>query len=144
VAVHRRQRGWQRSGGSGCVRVVPSCPCTHPPFLFHQNRSPLTSYPSIVIKLPFSVSPRSYADVVSLSAGSPHARPQITPSSNLDNTTKYRHQPQRIARDCSMAEKMAEAPHSHPFPPLYSNLDNSTKYCHQPQRIASCQGSLYG
>jgi len=86
--------------------------------------------------MPFSVSPRSYADVVSLSAGSPHARPQITPSSNLDNTTKYCHQPQRIARDRSMAEKMAEAPPSRPFFPLSLNLDNTTKYRHQPQRIA--------
>ena len=73
----------------GCDAVLVQCPCTHLPFLFHQNRSPLTSLPSIEIKMPFSVSDCSYADVVSLSVGSPHAHPQITPSSNLDNTTKY-------------------------------------------------------
>ncbi len=60
----------------GCDAAPVQCPCTHLPFLFHQNRSPLTSYPSIVIKMPFSVSDRSYADVVSLSAWSPHARPE--------------------------------------------------------------------
>jgi hypothetical protein len=78
-----RSAPWWISGGTMPRRC--NVPVTHLPFLFHQNRSPLTSYPSIVIKMPFSVSDRSYADVVSLSAGSPHARPQITPSSNLDN-----------------------------------------------------------
>ncbi len=76
-----------------------------------------------------SVSPPSYAYVISLSVGLPHARPQITPSLN---PTKYRLQPQRIIRDHSMAE----APPSRPLFPLSSILDNTTKYCHQPQRIA--------
>ena len=45
-------------------------------------------------------------------AEAPPSHPLFPLSSILDNTTKYRHQPQRIARDCSLAEKMAEAPPS--------------------------------
>ena len=45
-------------------------------------------------------------------ADAPPSRPFFPLSSNLDNSTKYCHQPQRIARDCSIAEKMAEAPPS--------------------------------
>jgi hypothetical protein len=45
-------------------------------------------------------------------AEAPPSHPFFLLSSNLDNTTKNRLQPQRIARDRSMAEKMAEAPPS--------------------------------
>jgi len=67
--------------------MLTTCPCTHHPFLFHQNHSLLTSYPSIVIKMSFSVSSdRSFADVVS---------------------PTRRNQPQRNVRDRSVAEKLA-------------------------------------
>ena len=67
--------------------ILTTCPCTHHPFLFHQNHSLLTSYPSIVIKMPLSVSSdRSFADVVS---------------------PTRRNQPQRNVRDRSVAEKLA-------------------------------------
>jgi hypothetical protein len=62
----------------------------------------------------FSLSPRSYDNVVSLPAGllSTHPRPIIPLFSDLDKPTKSHLQPQCIIRDCSFAEKNADAPPS--------------------------------